>query len=269
MTVIVSDIDGTFITSQERVTPRLKAVLARLPKDVPLIFATGRPARWVHPILEQVPQRPFCVCANGAVVYDPVRDEILHAETLSPAAMRTVLYCVRDVIDVEIAMERAGRSAFDHPDELFMVSHTFEHLWASDEHATCDEDFLLEKPAVKMLLRNPRMSSADMYQLVRPVIPEELAHITYSIDDGLLEVTAPGVNKAKGLTWLLDYLGRGFDEVIAFGDMANDIEMLQAAGHAVAMGTAPASVAAVADRITTTCDEDGVAIILEELLGTM
>ena len=69
--LIISDIDGTFITSAGRVTQRLRGAIVRaVESGAHFGLATGRPHRWLLPVLEQLPLAPVCVCANGAVVYD-------------------------------------------------------------------------------------------------------------------------------------------------------------------------------------------------------
>ena len=107
------------------------------------------------------------------------------------------------------------------------------------------------------------MSSADLYKVIAPHIPEAHAHVTYSMPEGLIEVSAPGVTKRAGLEELASMVGATADNVVCFGDMPNDIEMLEWAGLGVAMGNAVPAVQDVADEITATNDDDGVARVLE------
>lgn len=81
-----------------------------------------------------------------------------------------------------------------------------------------------------------------------------------------LEISAAGVHKGAALQWLSGELGTEPDEVIAFGDMPNDIPMLTWAGRGVAMGNAHAPVKAIADEVTAANLEDGVALVLERIL---
>ena len=112
--LIVSDIDGTFITSAERVTPRLRdAVTHAATKDAELVLATGRPPRWIYPVLDQLPIRPICICVNGAVLYDSDTDRVVTARTLPPATLTRIMQLIDDVLPVSYAVERVGASAFD------------------------------------------------------------------------------------------------------------------------------------------------------------
>jgi hydroxymethylpyrimidine pyrophosphatase-like HAD family hydrolase len=87
--------------------------------------------------------------------------------------------------------------------------------------------------------------------------------ITYSTGYGLIELSAPGVTKGTGLARLAGELGIAAADVLAVGDMPNDLPMLQWAGHGVAMANAHPAVLEVADEITAGNSEDGLALILE------
>ncbi|WJZ01234.1 Sugar phosphatase YidA [Corynebacterium hansenii] len=266
--LVASDIDGTLLDSRDRVTPRLKEAIARMiRRGVPLTLATGRPARWLQPVLEQLPVRPVCVCGNGAVLYDSGRDVVLADHSLPPEAQAEVVAIARsamaDVGPVGVAVERAGRSALDPSEELFVVGPAYAHAWESTEHGVCGETEMMSEPATKMLLSNPAMSSAELHSVIAPHIPGELAHVTYSMPEGLIEVSAPGVTKRAGLERLADLVGAAADDVVCFGDMPNDIEMIRWAGLGVAMGNAAPSVREAADEVTARNDDDGVAKVLE------
>ena len=160
---VVSDVDGTLLNSRERVTARTReAVRGLSAMGITFTMASGRPARWLLPVLDQLPVRPVCVCANGAVIYDSDADRITHAFTLSP----DVLAQVTDVLSTlggdaatgtpSFGVERAGSSAFGEGDgPLFAVSGSYDHAWLSDEHAEESMEELVATPAVKLLVRNP------------------------------------------------------------------------------------------------------------------
>ncbi|AWB84853.1 HAD family hydrolase [Corynebacterium liangguodongii] len=264
--LIVSDIDGTFINSNGRVSPRLRAAVMRAVRSgVHFGLATGRPHRWLMPVLDQLPISPVCVCANGAVVYDPSSDTVLHSFELSPDDMRSITATVDEVfaargLSCGYGVERVGQSALDPENEVFLVTSGF-HPDAWDPCfglATVAE--LISEPAAKLLVRCPELSSAEMFDLVAPRID---AQVTYSMDEGLIEFSRPGINKASGVSILAERYGVSAAETVCFGDMPNDCEMLAWAGHGVAMGNAKPLVKDAADAITLTNDDDGVAAILE------
>ncbi|NLZ57369.1 MAG: HAD hydrolase family protein, partial [Corynebacterium sp.] len=165
---------------------------------------------------------------------------------------------------VTFAVERAGTSAYDSVDELFLVTPEYSHAWHTlNDHGVVDLDTLIAEPATKLLLRSDFLESKEMFDLIRPAIPEDVGHVTFSMSGGLLEVSAPGVTKALGVAYLAELLGVDQSDVITFGDMPNDIEMLQWAGRGIAMGNARPEVKEISDHVTTTNDEAGVADVLE------
>ena len=91
----------------------------------------------------------------------------------------------------------------------------------------------------------------------------DLAQVTFSTDNGLIELSVPGTHKASGLARLAELTGLPVDAVIAFGDMPNDAEMLTWAGHGVAMGHGHPTALDAADEVTVGNNDDGVAKVLE------
>ena len=265
--LIISDIDGTFITSANRVTPRLRDTITRaVSAGAHFGLATGRPHRWLIPVLEQLPLAPVCVCANGAVVYDPATDTVLHAFELTPAEMAEVLTEVeRALAGVHhgYGVERVGSSALDPEDECFLITPEYNPDAWDSRFGVVDKQTLISEPAAKLLARCPEMTSAEMYALIAPRIDATVAHVTYSMDEGLIELSRPGVNKAAGVQYLAERYGVSANEAIAFGDMPNDLELLRWAGTGVAMGNAKPVLHDAADHVTATNDEFGVSAVLE------
>ncbi|MHA2790013.1 HAD family hydrolase [Corynebacterium sp. S7] len=272
--LIASDIDGTFLNSKDRVTPRLRdAVMKAVHSGAKFALATGRPHRWIFPVLDQLPIRPMCVCSNGAVLYDSADDKIISAHNLSPETLASITDTAQEVFEpfggVAFGVERAGQSAFDPEDESFLTSPGYRtDLWTED-HGVVPVHELVSQPAVKLILRNSNMIAQEMFDAIADRIDPEEAHVTFSMSAGLLEVSAPGVTKATGVSTLAAMYGIEQKDVVAFGDMPNDIEMLAWAGTGVAMGNAAPQVRDVADVVTTSNDDYGVALKLEHLFESV
>jgi len=159
-----------------------------------------------------------------------------------------------------VAVERVPTRAFDEH-ETFLAEPDYLHAWPGELHVASRVEVLSE-PAVKLLVRCPGLSSEAMVAALAPLVGE-LADITFSTPNGLVELAVPGVTKATGLAEVARRLGVARDEVVAFGDMPNDLEMLRWAGHGVAMGNAHASLKEIADEVTAHHGEDGLALVLE------
>ncbi|WP_156112214.1 HAD family hydrolase [Prescottella defluvii] len=264
--LVASDVDGTLIDDDERITARTRAaVQAVVDSGTPFVLATGRPPRWLGPVVDGLGFAPLSVCANGAVLYDAEADRVISAATLS---LETLAW-LADLVEWELpgaglAAERIGATAHDTATPQFVSAPGYEHAWLNPGHTVMAPEDLLSAPAVKMLIRVPGASSADMAAKLRPLVGER-ADVTYSTDNGLLEVSAPGVTKASGLTLAARRLEVSESGIVAFGDMPNDIPMLAMAGHGVAVDNAHAEAKAVADEVTATNSDDGVARVLERL----
>lgn len=263
--LIASDIDGTLLDRNHRVPRRNRDAVARaVQQGAYFALSTGRPFRWIAPVLEQLPARPVCVTSNGAVLYDSAEDRVMSAHELSPAALAEVVDVAQTVLGtVGFGAERAGGSLADAVEDLFVVERHYSENALFEGFGVVSMGELVGQPAVKFLIRNTDYSAPELYDLISPHIDPELAHVTYSINEGMLEVAAPKVTKRRGVEWLADYAGVDQTEVIAFGDMPNDIEMLRWAGCGVAMENAHPEVKAAADAVTVANHQAGVAKVLE------
>jgi hydroxymethylpyrimidine pyrophosphatase-like HAD family hydrolase len=120
------------------------------------------------------------------------------------------------------------------------------------------------QPMSKLIVQHPRLSQDELHALVVGVCGEE-ATATFS-GEVLVEISAAGVTKAYALGGLCETLGIDASSVIAFGDMPNDIPMLEWASLGIAVANAHPDVIAVADEIAGSNDDDGVAVCLAKLV---
>jgi hydroxymethylpyrimidine pyrophosphatase-like HAD family hydrolase len=124
---------------------------------------------------------------------------------------------------------------------------------------------LIAEPAVKLMLRHDEFLADALLTRAREVVGH-LAELSHSNSaDGLLEISAAGVSKASALAHVCSERGIEREDVIAFGDMPNDLAMLEWAGHAVAVANGHPDVLAAADEVTASNDDGGVARVLERL----
>nr|WP_157101284.1 HAD family hydrolase [Nocardia shimofusensis] len=263
-TMVATDVDGTLIDHDERVSDRTKAVVTALVADgVPFVLATGRPPRWVDPIVEGLDHAPLCVCANGAVIYDSATDRIMAAYTLGVETLALVAEIAERVLPgCGLAAERVGASAHDAATPQFVSAPEYEHAWLNPDDTAVARHEVVAAPAIKLLIRLRGADSGQMRAALAPYVGDR-ADITYSTDHGLIELSAPGITKASGLVTVAQRLGIDQDRVIAFGDMPNDVPMLELAGHGVAMANAHAEAIAAANEVTATNVDNGVARVLE------
>jgi Cof subfamily protein (haloacid dehalogenase superfamily) len=266
--LIACDVDGTLFDENETITPRTRdAVRAAVAAGAKFVVATGRPPRWIRPIVDELGFAPMAVCANGAVVYDPATDRVVSARTLPVDTLAELVELVTRVIPgAGLAVERIGRSAHDTATPQFVSSPGYEHAWLNPDNTEVSIEDLLSAPAIKLLIRQAGARSADMAAELAKHVGVE-GDITYSTNNGLVEIVPLGISKATGIEEIAKPLEIVSDQVVAFGDMPNDLPMLRWAGHGVAMGNAHPEVLAVANEVTAANSDDGVGRVLERWWG--
>jgi hydroxymethylpyrimidine pyrophosphatase-like HAD family hydrolase len=213
------------------------------------------------PIAEATGHTGLAVCANGAIVYDMGEERILEEFALEPADLQVVVdRLVEAMPDLSFAVERSG-----------ILAHEASYIpaWESaDVPEILDRSQLFVTPVTKLLVRNPEaVPDPDRFLATARAAVDGLVTMTRSSADELLEISAVGVTKASGLERFARSHGVSPDQVIAFGDMPNDLPMLAWAGHAVAVANAHPDVLAIADEVARSNDDDGVACVLERLFG--
>ncbi len=259
--LVASDVDGTLLNPLERVTDRTRSVVHRvIAAGIPFVLVTGRPPRWIPPIVEQLGHAGLAVCANGAVLYDAAQDRLRSAVTIDPLQLRAAADAVHTALpDALLAVELPGTGPSK---ELFLAEPGYIHPWPDGDSGTAPRDELFGRPALKLLVRMAGVHSGAMADAVHEIAAGGLA-VTYSTGHGLIELSAPGVTKGSGLAAVAADLGIEAGDVVAFGDMPNDLSMLAWAGCGVAMANGHPDVLGAADEITAPNTEDGMALVLE------
>ncbi len=269
--LVASDVDGTLLDPMERLTPRTAGVIAKVvASDTPFVLVTGRPPRWVTPVARVAGLTGYAVCTNGAAVYDLGADRAVSVRGLDPMLLHDVTHALRRVLpDIRVATERTTPD----PRSDFATEPGFRNPWGNP--AGVDEDSMdgennevptaevLGHPATKLLIRHRELASDELASAAVSVLDGAALEITYSTNRGLIEVSAAGVTKATGLAEVCALLDVAPRDVVAFGDMPNDVDMLRWAGHGVAMANAHRDVLTAADEVTATNSRDGVARVLE------
>ncbi|MFD9790824.1 Cof-type HAD-IIB family hydrolase [Streptomyces sp. NPDC059070] len=269
--LIATDLDGTLLRDDKSVSERTVAALAAAEKaGIEVFFVTGRPARWMDVVSDHVHGHGLAICGNGAAVVDlhggPGEHRFVKVRPLERAAAREVVDILRDAAPgTSFAIERTGgiHHELAYP-PMFMDAAT---SIAPAEKLLADTSDSATEPILKVLAHHPDLPPDDFLALARTAVGAR-AEITRSSPTALLEISGPGVSKASTLEECCAERGIAPAEVVAFGDMPNDIEMLTWAGHSYAMGNAHPDVLAAASGHTVANNEDGVAVVIERILDS-
>ncbi|HEY2296545.1 MAG TPA: HAD family hydrolase [Jatrophihabitans sp.] len=268
--LVATDLDGTLLRSDGTVSPRTRAALeAADATGIVVVFVTGRPPRWLDPVVDATGHLGIAVGANGAVVYDLRTEQIVRTDPMAAAAARAVGRDIRERFpEVAFAVEYV---------DGFAAEPEYIHDWAINPEldrrgrpipaphlGPLDE--IADRPLLKLLAKDKGLD-VDEFLISADTMLAGRASITHSSAIGLLEIAAPGVTKATGLATVAASHGIAPHEVAAIGDMPNDISMLRWAGTSYAVGNAHPAARAAADQVVGTNDEDAVAVVVERAIS--
>jgi Cof subfamily protein (haloacid dehalogenase superfamily) len=261
--LIVSDLDGTFLSPDGSVSAENSAaVLAAQSAGVPVLFATGRPVRWLDVIRELPGAHPTVIASNGAMLYDLGAGAILDRICIDPEVALGAVAELRRVLPGTVFAFESG--------ERFGYEPAYR-TWAT---ADGNDPTIFSGPAeelahaggfVKLLVQNVEVTSDALVDRVRDVVAETLT-VTHSAghDHGLVEVSAPGVSKASMLQRVCAKLGIGQQDVAAFGDMPNDLEMLNWVGMPHVVANAHPELLRLDYTVVPTNVESGVGVTISD-----
>ncbi|MFH9575360.1 HAD family hydrolase [Streptomyces sp. NPDC017230] len=260
--LVATDLDGTLLRGDTTVSPRTRAALRRA-RDAGAehVIVTGRPARGCLPFFDSLGYRGLAVCGQGAQIYDAGRRTLLSSTGLDRQAARAALDRLSARVGpLDLAVVTSGEGA------EFVVSGGF---CRGDErelgpYRTVAGARLWDQPVDKVLLRHHTLSDGALAEAALRCAGEGLTVV--HAGPRFVELLPTGFDKATGLAQVTRSLGLSAGDVIAFGDMPNDIPLLRWAGHAVAMANGHPDLKAVADEIAPANDDDGVAEVLERIL---
>ena len=274
--LVATDLDGTLLRSDRTVAPRSRELLDRArARGVVVVPATARQLQLErHPRPGKLHTGPgvaalggfsdWAVCSNGALVVHLGSGKVLHEACLSPALQGAVVAALLDFAPgTEFVTVAEAAQLFRTSAGYPALALPTDHMMEPDQMCRVGLDELVDRPALKMVVRHPEIP------------PEELAiglagmpeiEVTSS-GIPVLEISASGVTKASGVAVLAEHLGLSMTDVVAYGDAPNDIALLRAAGLGVAMPHAAPEVIAAADIVAEhDNDSDGMARHLIGLL---
>lgn len=261
--LIASDLDGTLLRDDGTLSPRtLRALRAAEGAGAEIVIVTARPPRFVDRLAQATGLVGTAVCSNGAMVYDIATRTVVSSRLLSLATARRVVTALATALPgVGFALETGNQVLYEPAFRM-----RFAEDGAEIPVPSLADLWLTEAPVTKLLAWSDRLDADTLVAAARPGAGSDV-QLTHSGGRGLLEISAQGVTKAGTLAMLC--AGRGIEaaEVIAFGDMPNDLTVLDWAGTGYAMANAHPAVLAAVPAHTVSNEEDGVAHVIERLLA--
>lgn len=266
--LIAIDMDGTLLDSNHAISTRVKeAIAAARARGVRIVLATGRPFSGVEEYLEELGlagEDDYCITFNGAVIQNAAGTRSVAETTLG---YDDFLYCENVARNLGVHFHVLYERSMMTPN-ADISSHTVRDAYISRTPLMYRS---VEQVSPAWRFRKFMMVD-DAVVLDKAIahLPSELLQrytVVKSAAD-FLEILHPEAGKGRALETLAAHLGVSPKRIMAIGDQENDLVMLEFAGVAVAMGNAIDAVKAVADHVTTSNNEDGVAIAIERYVLT-
>lgn len=259
-TAIFSDIDGTLLNSEHRMTPATRSAILELEaKGIPFVIVTARGITGTYPLLEKNDIACPVVTYSGGVILDEKRNVIHHHGLTRAQAQEVVDFVTAEGFDMTwSAYSFEDWVAPDKTDERLRAEEAV--VMAEAREGTIDS---IERDEVQkvLCLCNPACTDEIERRLVERFPELSIAKSS----DVLIEVMKDGTTKAQAVRTLCDIWGLDPADAIAFGDQHNDAPMLEAVGRGYLMGNAPADLLARMPLHAPDNDHDGIVCVLREL----
>ncbi|CAL9300163.1 HAD family hydrolase [Streptomyces sp. R02] len=259
--LVATDLDGTLLRDDHSVSARTReALAAATAAGAAHIVVTGRAVPWTRPILEDLGYQGLAVCGQGAQVYDAGAGRLLTSVTLDRQLAGVALAKIEaEVGPLHLAASRDGL------DGEVLVGPGYDVIGQLPATPFTDASDLWAAPLNKLYIQHPELTSDELATAAERTAGGFVTVVMAG--EGIVELLPLGLSKATGLSLAARRLGVKAAETIAFGDMPNDIPMFAWSGHGVAMANAHRDLRAVADEVTASNEDDGIAVVLERLLG--
>lgn len=269
--IIALDLDGTLLNSDKQLTSRNLAALQRAAETgIEIVPTTGRFHGGMPKSIRDLLFVHYAITINGAQVFDIQKNRaIVRTEIPLEQAIEIMTYLDEYPVIYDCYMDNWGWMTR----EMWEQAETFapnEHYLKMIKELRTPVDELkahlktigYDVQKIQVFVQDMKLHGKLMEQLA---VQFPQTAISSSVGNNI-EINAKNANKGAALRKLAEYLSCDISQTVSFGDGLNDLSMIEQAGIGVAMANACSAVLAVADRITKSCDEDGVAAAIEEIL---
>lgn len=247
--LVALDVDGTLVDGNNNMSAAVReAVWGLRGNGIETVITTGRAIPGVMNTVEQLGFGDgIAIASNGAVVFSYAPPTVLHSVTFDASAAVAVI--LAEVPDAMVAVEERGVG--------YRVNKPFPEGEIGGQIRLQSVEELVAHPVSRVIIRAPGHTAEEFGAIVSEIgLTGTSYYIGYS---AWVDLAPEGVSKASGLEFVCKRLGVDVSEVLAVGDGHNDFEMLEWAGRGVAMGHAPDRVKHIADDVTGSIDQDGLA----------
>ena len=266
--IIALDLDGTLTNSEKNITPRTFDALMKAQREgVRLVLASGRPTFGIAALANQLQLADYggyVLSYNGGRIIDWCKKTVIFSQVVDQKLV-PILY--------DFA-EKAQLPIVTYLPEAILASKNEGEYLAEEARINgmpvvvaqnfVEEAMQIEGGSTKFLIPGEPELLIQLESEMKAALSEQME--VFRSAPFFLELPPKGIDKAQSLQRLLTHLGLERESLMAFGDGFNDLSMIQFAGQGVAMANAVEEVKSIADFVTTSNEEDGIAHALEQLL---
>lgn len=283
----VIDLDGTMLNQYGAVTPNTKEAIQKAQEaGIEVVIASGRPIDSIKNIAKEIKSEKYFISGNGAIIYDIAKDEIIYENTLKrQKVLEIIKICEENSIYYNIYTEKEivakslqcnvlyyhkENANKEEKDKTYIniVENVHDYIANRDEKivkiTVCDSNQAIFNSIMRKLKELDEIEVLEVSHMSRKMIRQGTEEIP--IEYFYTEVSAKNVDKWNAIEFLKEKMGIKTEEIIAIGDNINDTKMIENAGLGIAMGQSHPKVKEVANQITESNLEDGVAKALYSII---
>jgi hypothetical protein len=256
--LVAIDLDGTLLNDRKEVTDETAGSLAAaVARGVKIVIASARPPRSVRAIYQKLRLDTWQINYNGAMIWDEPADAVVGHTPMDCELVRRIIEVARTLHPaVLVTCEVTDRAHTDRDDQTY----TTETGRLFPPEVIAPLSVFCNQPITKlMLLAHPR-EIPRLVDAIQQGFDGQIALV--STDPNLIQIVHPAASKGAALATVAAHYGIAMAEVMAIGDAANDVPMLEAAGISVATDNASEVVKNVADWVAPTNNDHGVCAAL-------
>lgn len=284
--LIAIDLDGTLLNSYGVITENTKKIIKKVEKQgVNIILASGRPIDSIQAIANEIESKKYFIAGNGAIVYDIEKDEIIYENCLKKQKVLEIIkICEENSIGYSIYTEKEIlttalkynvlyyhkenlKKSEDKKTKISIIQNMEEYIKNDNTSrylkiTVCDEDKIVFDSIIRKLRNLKDIEVLDVSHMARKTIKQGTEEI--AVEYYYTEISRKNVDKWNAIEFLAKKLEIDSKDIMAIGDNINDKQMIENAGLGVAMGQSTPVITNVANEVTSSNNEEGVAKILRK-----
>lgn len=266
--IIALDLDGTLTNSEKNITPRTFAALMKAQREgVRLVLASGRPTFGIAALANQLQLADYggyVLSYNGGRIIDWCEKTVIFSQVVDPKLV-PILYDFAEKAQLPIVTYLPEAILASKNEGVYLAEEArINRMPVVVAQNFVEEAMQIASGSTKFLIPGEPELLIQLESEMKAALSEQME--VFRSAPFFLELPPKGIDKAQSLQRLLTHLGLERESLMAFGDGFNDLSMIQFAGQGVAMANAVEEVKSIADFVTTSNEEDGIAHALEQLL---